>query len=683
MTTPRPRYSAQEVAKAFVTKYYMILNKSPEIAHKFYQESSLLGWPRLNGDIKTVTTLSGINGEIMSSDYKYCLFETETVEFQESLEGGILIAVAGLLTLKDDVIKGFSQTFFLAKQEDGFFVLNDILQVVDISGFFTNTAIQDNQKKDQVAPTQNSGFMLSVPCGKSDHPASPQTKEADENAKKPSDSSVSKDTDAKVAATNSSEVALSQTKEAVENGNAKKTSDSSVYKDTYANVAATNTSEVVSSHTKELVENGNAKITSPETHHNLVRALDSSVSKDTNAKVAATNSFEVGLSQTKEAVDDGNAKKTSDSSVYKDTYANVAATNTSEVVSSHTKELVENGNAKITSPETHHNLVRALDSSVSKDTNAKVAATNSFEVGLSRTKEAVDDGNAKKTSDSSVSKDTYAKVAAANSSEVASSHTKEVVKDGKAKKTSNSSVSKDTDAKVAATNSSEVTASCEKAFPVLSPVSDVKKEASPKITYASVVAKASPPASPRNTSIHSNFDKKAAAPPSSKASASLVNGASNVSNPSSTESKPSAPSNAAEPNMQPAKRIYIGGLPYDITKQRVLEVLKQFGPVRRNSDSIQIRRHEDGFCCGFVEFESVDSARRAIEARSVKFGIKESYMAYRRSSSDRGNNEKGKGSSPPRNNGLNARRRIMAQMENARTRNSTKPNDVTKAYPNR
>ncbi|XP_073316681.1 uncharacterized protein [Primulina huaijiensis] len=569
----------------------MILNKSPEIAHKFYQESSLLGWPRLDGDIKTVTTLSGINGEIMSSDYKYCLFEIETVEVQESLEGGILIAVTGLLTLKDDVIKGFSQTFFLAKQEDGFFVLNDILQVVDISGFFTNTAIQDNQKKNQVAPTQNSGLVLSVPCGKSDHPASSQTKEADENgnAKKPSDSPVSKDTDAKVAATNSSEVALSQTKEAVENGN---------------------------------------------------------------------------------------AKKTSDSSVYKDTFANVAATNSSEVVSSHTKEVVENGNAKITSRETHHNLVRALDSSVSKDTNAKVAATNSFEVGLSRTKEAVDNGNAKKTSDSSVSKDTYAKVAAANSSEVASSHTKEVVKDGKAKKKSNFSVSKDTDAKVAATNSSEVTASCEKAFPVLSLVSDVKKEASPKITYASVVAKASPPTSPRNTSVHSNFDKKAVAPPTSKASASLVNGASNVSNPSSTESKPSAPSNAAEPKMQPAKRIYIGGLPYDITKQRVLEVLKQFGPVRRNSDSIQIRRHEDGFCCGFVEFESVDSARRAIEARSVKFGIKESYMAYRRSSSDRGNNETGKGSSPPRNNGLNAKRRIMAHMDNARARNSTKPKDV-------
>lgn len=108
--------------------------------------------------------MQGINGEIMSSDYKYCLFETETLEVQESLEGGILIAVTGLLTLKDDVIKGFSQTFFLAKQENGFFVLNDILQLVAISGFFTNTGIQDTQNKDQVAPTQNSGRILPCIC---------------------------------------------------------------------------------------------------------------------------------------------------------------------------------------------------------------------------------------------------------------------------------------------------------------------------------------------------------------------------------------------------------------------------------------------------------------------------------------------------------------------------------------
>lgn len=38
--------------------------------------------------------------------------------------------------------------------------------------------------------------------------------------------------------------------------------------------------------------------------------------------------------------------------------------------------------------------------------------------------------------------------------------------------------------------------------------------------------------------------------------------------------------------------IYIGRLPYDITKQGIVEVVKKFGPVRRNADTIQIRRHE-------------------------------------------------------------------------------------------
>lgn len=48
----------QDVADAFVKQYYAILNKCPENAHKFYQESSLLSWPGTNGDVTPVTTLS-------------------------------------------------------------------------------------------------------------------------------------------------------------------------------------------------------------------------------------------------------------------------------------------------------------------------------------------------------------------------------------------------------------------------------------------------------------------------------------------------------------------------------------------------------------------------------------------------------------------------------------------------
>lgn len=83
----------------------------------------------------------------MSSDYKYCSVEVKTTDAQESIEGGIIVAVTGFLTGKDDVKKNFSQTFFLAKQEKGFFVLNDILQFFDVCVSVTEAA----------APTQDSG----------------------------------------------------------------------------------------------------------------------------------------------------------------------------------------------------------------------------------------------------------------------------------------------------------------------------------------------------------------------------------------------------------------------------------------------------------------------------------------------------------------------------------------------
>ncbi|KAG6399927.1 hypothetical protein SASPL_141412 [Salvia splendens] len=123
---------------------------------------------------------------------------------------------------------------------------------------------------------------------------------------------------------------------------------------------------------------------------------------------------------------------------------------------------------------------------------------------------------------------------------------------------------------------------------------DVKPSASnvtTKITYASMLAKETPAVSPSG----------------------------GVS--SSSKVAPESPSAYSE-----AKGIYIGGLPYDITKQGVIDVVKQFGQVKNDSDTVQIIRHEDGFCCGFVEFESADSARHAVEAHHVMFGEKEAYI---------------------------------------------------------
>ncbi|KAI3467240.1 hypothetical protein Pfo_023903 [Paulownia fortunei] len=381
----------QNVADAFVKQYYAILNKCPENVHKFYGESSLLGWPGPDGVVTPVTTLSGINDKIMSSDYKNFSAEVKTVDAQESQDRGVIVAVTGSLTGKDNAKKNFSQTFFLAKQEKGFFVLNDILRFFDIWSI-TNTAANDDGIKDQPAPSTQS----SVACNISDSPTS--------------------------------------------------------------------------LHTKATGENGKVK-----------EAFDLSVSKDTVAKGAASAS-------------------------------------------------------SIASGERVHSVV--------------------------------------------------------------------------------------------------------------APASNVTQ----KMTYASMVAKETPVTSPRTARVTSNVYKQPVASPTTKASASLGDGAPKVSTPGSAASKALASSTKVAPKLPTggsgapntsayaeARGIYIGRLPYDITKQGIVDVVKKFGPVKRNSDTVQIRRHEDGFCCGFVEFESADSARRAVEAHHVSFGETEAYIAYKKSSSNRGN----------------------------------------------
>lgn len=49
--------SAEIVGNAFVEQYYHILHKSPELVHRFYQDSSLLSRPDADGGMTTVTTM--------------------------------------------------------------------------------------------------------------------------------------------------------------------------------------------------------------------------------------------------------------------------------------------------------------------------------------------------------------------------------------------------------------------------------------------------------------------------------------------------------------------------------------------------------------------------------------------------------------------------------------------------
>ncbi|KAI3829848.1 hypothetical protein L1987_03977 [Smallanthus sonchifolius] len=128
---PQQPVSAQVVGNAFVQQYYHILHQSPGLVHRFYQDISKLGRPEEDGSMSITTTMDAINSKIISLNYDEFRAEIKSVDAQESLSGGVNVLVTGYLTGKDNVLKKFTQSFFLAPQDKGYFVLNDMFRYME------------------------------------------------------------------------------------------------------------------------------------------------------------------------------------------------------------------------------------------------------------------------------------------------------------------------------------------------------------------------------------------------------------------------------------------------------------------------------------------------------------------------------------------------------------------------
>lgn len=66
-------------------------------------------------------------------NYEDYTAEIKTADAQESYENGVIVLVTGCLTGNDNVRKKFTQTFFLAPQDKGYYVLNDVFRYVEES----------------------------------------------------------------------------------------------------------------------------------------------------------------------------------------------------------------------------------------------------------------------------------------------------------------------------------------------------------------------------------------------------------------------------------------------------------------------------------------------------------------------------------------------------------------------
>lgn len=121
--------SAVQVGSYFLGQYYPFLQQTPNLVHQFYtNESTMI---RYDGD--TNESASGM-AEIHNLIVRLNLTEIEikTAHSLESWNGGVLVTVTGFMQGKDFICRRkFVETFFLAPQEKGYFVLNDIFLLLE------------------------------------------------------------------------------------------------------------------------------------------------------------------------------------------------------------------------------------------------------------------------------------------------------------------------------------------------------------------------------------------------------------------------------------------------------------------------------------------------------------------------------------------------------------------------
>ncbi|KAI8637893.1 hypothetical protein BD408DRAFT_352865 [Parasitella parasitica] len=120
--------ASQDVGLIFVREYYTFLNKKPNRLHAFYNKDSTF----VRGDEGTLTnTIKGqeeIRKKIEECKFEDCKVLITQVDSQTSANNGILIQALGEMCNQNGPSQKFSQTFFLATQPNGYYVLNDIFR---------------------------------------------------------------------------------------------------------------------------------------------------------------------------------------------------------------------------------------------------------------------------------------------------------------------------------------------------------------------------------------------------------------------------------------------------------------------------------------------------------------------------------------------------------------------------
>ncbi|KAL8139023.1 hypothetical protein V2J09_005024 [Rumex salicifolius] len=152
-SAPQEKPSAAVIGQAFAEQYYTVLHQSPAFVYRFYQDSSKLGRPEDGANMSLTTGMEAINAKIQS--YGTLKAEITSIDAQESHNGGVVVLITGYMVKEGDIRQSFTQTFFLAPQKVGFFVLNDIFRYLEDghsqqeNGNLANAVVEAENTADQ------------------------------------------------------------------------------------------------------------------------------------------------------------------------------------------------------------------------------------------------------------------------------------------------------------------------------------------------------------------------------------------------------------------------------------------------------------------------------------------------------------------------------------------------------
>ncbi|KIW65582.1 hypothetical protein PV04_07828 [Phialophora macrospora] len=162
-TTQQQKADPQEIGWYFVEQYYTTLSKTPEKIHLFYsKKSQLVSGVEAEKVVPAVGT-KAISEKIKSLDFQDCKVRVLNVDSQASFNN-IVVQVIGEMSNKSEPHHKFVQTFVLAEQPNGYFVLNDIFRYLSDD---VDEIVEDEQPHAEIpaeeVPTPAEGLQEAQP----------------------------------------------------------------------------------------------------------------------------------------------------------------------------------------------------------------------------------------------------------------------------------------------------------------------------------------------------------------------------------------------------------------------------------------------------------------------------------------------------------------------------------------